>query len=392
MFRPGSDVKIYEYKFLAALLMMAALLVSNSALAQTNARKFDELLVGIGTPGSWWPGKYEEEEKLMKRHMFRYARQLRREKAQAYIIGYAPRVAEWEIYNRSYGAMRAGQARSRLSEFFDYNRIQTIDGGFRETAITELWIVPPGAQPPRPTPTIAPEDVAHCPFLRVKGSPYVPQPNSPLKFQANLEFNGKKLQPVFLWKVSEGKIINGQGTDRIEVEVSSGASGKVIAKVDVSGYSLECPIETTTAEYQTAFGVGYFKFNEYGDICSGDEKARLDSFASQLQSNPEVQAYIVFYGGRCYSSCGYDYPRHRPRRPLQREAETRAARIKPYLVNTRGLDPERISVISGGHRESWTAELWIVAKGGKPPPLSPTVQPQDVKYRKGQRDSLPPCL
>jgi len=385
-------MKMVKNRFLVALSTLAVVIIGDTALAQSKARKFDELSIGIGTPGSWWPGKYEEEEKVMKRHMLRYARQLRTERAQAYIIGYSPRVVEWEIHNRSYGDMRAGQARERLSEFLDYKRITTIDGGFRETAITELWIVPPGAQPPHPTPTIRPEDVAHCPFLRVSGSPYLAKSNSSLEFKAIVESNDKKIQPAFSWMVSQGKIINGQGTNTIAVELPSGTSGKVIAEVDVGGYSLECPIETTTAEYETAFGVGYFKFDEYGDICDEDETARLDNFALQLQTNPELEAYIIFYGGRCYSSCGYDYPRHRPRRPLKGEAEARVARIKPYLVNTRGLDSQRIFVVSGGHRESWAAELWIVPKGEKPPPLSPTVQPQDVKYRKGQRDSLPPCM
>lgn len=373
-----------RHKFLAVLSTLAVVIVSNSALAQPKARKFDELYIGIGSPGSWWPGKYEEEEKVMKRHMLRYAGQLRRERAHAYIIGYSPRVVEWEIYNRSYGDMRAGQARERLSEFFDYKRITTIDGGFRERAITELWIVPPGAQPPEPTPTVRPEDVAHCPFLRISGSPYIPQPNSALEFKAIVESNDKKIQPTFSWKVSQGKIINGQGTDTIAVEIPDSASGDVIARVDIGGYSLECPVANTTALSRTTIGVNHFKLDEYGDICSGDEKARLDNLAIELQNNPAFQVYVIFYGGRCYSSCGYDYPLHRQRRPRKGEAEKRAARIKLYLVNTRGLDPERVFVISGGYRESWMAELWIVPKGAEPPIPTPTVQPEDIEYRTGR--------
>lgn len=377
-------MKKCKCKFLAALSITAVLVVANNVLAQPKARKFDELFIGIGTPGSWWPGKYEEEEKVMKRHMLRYARQLRKEKARAYIIGYAPRVVEWKSYDRSYGEMRAGQAGEKLSEFFDYKQITSIDGGFRETAITELWIVPPGAQPPERTPTVRPEDVARCPFLRISGSPYVPTPNAPLEFKANLESNGRKLEPVFTWRVSQGKIVNGQGTDRISVEVPAGASGKVIARVDVSGYSLECPVAATTAVSETAFGISHFKFDEYGNICSDDEKARLDNLAIQLQNNPELRAFIIFYGGRCYSSCSDDYPRHRPRYPRKGEAQARAGRIKPYLVNTRGLDPDRIIVIEGGHRESWTAELWIAPKGAVPPSATPTVQLEDIEYRKGR--------
>ncbi len=34
------------------------------------------------------------------------------------------------------------------------DRIQFIEGGFRETSEAEIWLVPPGATPPKPTPTL----------------------------------------------------------------------------------------------------------------------------------------------------------------------------------------------------------------------------------------------
>jgi len=383
-------------KHKAPLLILIMLLVGGDAFAQPRARKFDEFTVGIGSPEPRWFKSYEEQGKEFKLRIARYARQLRKERARPFIIAYSPRVVEWEIYNRSVGDMRAGQAKSELSGHgFDYESINAVDGGFREVAATELWIVPPGAQPPSPTPTIRPEGVAYCPYVGFRSLPYVPKPNSPLEFKAVVESNDKKIQPTFEWKVSQGRIVRGQGTDTIAVEVPDEASGDVIARVEIGGYSLECPVTSTTAISKTTFGVSHFEFDEYGDICSGDEKARLDNLAIELQNNPEFQLYVIFYGGRCYSSCGYDYPRHRPRRPRKGEAEARAARIKPYLVNTRGLDPERIFTINGGHRESWTAELWIVPKGAKPPVPTPTVQPEDIEYRTGRpgkREFLLGCL
>ena len=382
-------------KFLLLLSITAVLVVVDNATAQPKARKFDELSIGIGSSESWWPDKYEDEERVMKRHLRRYAVQLRKEKAQAYIIGYAARVVAWEIHNRSYGEMRAGQAAEKLSAFYDHKKIQVLDGGFRETAITELWIVPPGASPPIPTPTVEPKDVSYCPYLRVSGSRYIPRPNGPLEFKALLQANGRKTEPLFSWQLSQGTIVDGQGTDRITVALPAGASGKVIAKVQVSGFSLECPLGATTAATATMIGVDYFKFDEYGSICSGDEKARLDYLAMELERNPELQAYVIFYGGRCYSSCSDDYPRHRPRYPRKGEAQERAARIKPYLVSTRGLDPDRIVVIDGGNRESWTAELWLAPKNVMPPAATPTVQSQDIEYRKGKpgkREFVVGCL
>lgn len=126
------------------------------------------------------------------------------------------------------------------------------------------------------------------------------------------------------------------------------------------------------------------KVDEYADICCEDEKARLDNFAIELQKDPNATGYVIFYGGRRYSSCWYDYPRHRSRIPYKGETEARAAVVRPYLVNQRGIEPERIVVVNGGHRESWMAELWIVPKGAQVPVPTPSLKPKDIRYRKGR--------
>ena len=309
-------MNIRRNTFLLLLSITAVLVVVDDSIAQPQAHKFDELTIGLGRLGSRDPGKSEEMNRLMQR----YARQLQKEKAQAYIIGYAPRVVAKEITNRSYGALLAGQSASSLAGFFDYTRIEAIDGGFRETAVTELWIVPPGASPPKLTPTVKPEDVTHCPSVSASGSRYVPRPNGLLEFKARLHSDGIKGEPLFTWQLSKGTIIEGQGTDRIRVAVPAGASGKVIARVRLSGFSLECPTQATMAATQTIIEIDHLKFDEYGQVCSEDEKARLDNFAIELKFNPELQGYVIFYGGRCWSPCE-DYPGRGPRYPRKGEAE-----------------------------------------------------------------------
>jgi hypothetical protein len=63
----------------------------------------------------------------------------------------------------------------------------------------------------------------------------------------------------------------------------------------------------------------------------------------------------------------------RPHLPRRGEAEDRVARLKPYLVETRGIDPQRIVIVNGGYRENWMAELWIVPRGTNPPQPTPTL-------------------
>jgi hypothetical protein len=124
------------------------------------------------------------------------------------------------------------------------------------------------------------------------------------------------------------------------------------------------------------------KFDEFGDVGCEDEKARLDNFANELQNNPDVQGYIVFYGGKRHLSPTAH--NSRPALPRRGEAEARAGRLRPYMSDTRGVDANRIVVINGGYRDRWAAELWVVPKGANPPAPTPTVKPGEIRFRRGR--------
>lgn len=331
---------------------------------ERKARKFDEFTIGVGSRELRLYRNYAEQDKELKARLARYAKQLQSEGARPYAITYSPRVVEWEIYNRSIAKMRAGALWEVTGLGVDWRHINVVNGGFREVATTELWIVPPGAQPPRPTPTVKLEDVAYCPYVRVGGSPYLPTPNTPIEFKAIVNVNDNKVHPAYVWSISQGKIVSGQWTDTIAVELPADASGEVVAKVALSGYSLECPVEATTAISRTAFGVSHFKFDEFGNIPSGDTKARLDNLAVTLQNDPTLQLHVVIYGGRLG-----------PREQVQRRAEF----IKNYLVQTRGMELERIITIDGGYRDELSGELWLSLKGTNPPVATPTIDKTYVR-------------
>jgi hypothetical protein len=116
------------------------------------------------------------------------------------------------------------------------------------------------------------------------------------------------------------------------------------------------------------------KFDEFGDINCEDEYARLDNFAIQLQQMPNAKGYMIFYGGR----------RFRGRLPRVGEATARAARMKPYLVNRRGIPVDQVVVINGGYEESFTVELWIVPPGATAPTGHGRVPASEIKFRKGK--------
>ncbi|HLL76575.1 MAG TPA: hypothetical protein VK421_15080 [Pyrinomonadaceae bacterium] len=351
---------------LAVFICLAALGQPAGAPAQPGApraRKFDEFTVGIGSRRLRRAGNYEEQSKELKRRLARYAAELRRTGARPYAITYGPRVVEWEIYNRSIAGMRAGALWEVTSLGVDWRQINWVNGGFREEAATELWIVPPGAQPPCPTPSVRPEDVAYCPFVRVGGVPYVPRPSGTIRFNAIVRFNDEKIRPAFAWQVSRGRIASGQGTDAIEVELPADAVGDVVARVEVGGFSLECPAEFTADFAPTAVGLSHFLFDEFGNIHSGDTKARLDNLAHTLGEDPTLLVHLVTYGGRTG-----------PRGQSARRAQW----LRDYLVNTRGVDSSRVFTVDGGYRDELSGELWL-SVGSDPPPVRPTVDESFTK-------------
>lgn len=355
-------MKSVALRKLAASACLAASLGSPANLtAQTGeprARKFDEYTEGIGSSEVRWARNHDEQGKEIKRRLTLYAAELRRAGARPYAIIYGPRVVEWEIYNRSIAGMRAGALWEATGLGVDWRQINWVNGGFREEAATELWIVPPGAQPPCPTPSARPEEVAYCPFVRVGGLAYLPRPGGPVEFKAIVESNDKKIQPTYAWQVSRGRITSGQGTDAITVELPADYVGEVVARVVVGGFSLECPAESTASLKRTAVGLRNYLFDSFGNIHSGDTKARLDNLSYTLDHNPALQVHVVIYGARTG-----------PRDQALRRAEW----IRDYLVNARGLDPSRLITVDGGHRDELSGELWLSVAGAGAPPVRPTV-------------------
>jgi hypothetical protein len=103
----------------------------------------------------------------------------------------------------------------------------------------------------------------------------------------------------------------------------------------------------------------------YGDLPLEELKPRLDFIAVELLNGPDDRLFVFFYGGR--TGC-----------PGQ--TASRAKLWKDYLVNERGLAPARIVTRDGGHREDFTAEHYLVPRGGAEPPPLATVAASEVRW------------
>jgi hypothetical protein len=193
-----------------------------------------------------------------------------------------------------------------------------------------------GCVPPCPTLSIS------CPTDQVIAG-------SPATVSANVSGGDPNASITYNWTVSAGTISSGQGTPTITIDTTGLAGNSVTATVEIGGVGPECD-RTESCTFQVA-GVTPppRKFDEYADLRFNDEKARLDNFAIQLQQEPGAQGYYVIFG-----SC-------------EGEADQRSARAVDYLVNNRGIERSRITVVNGGCREQLTVELWIRPTGASEP-------------------------
>ncbi|MCW5959165.1 MAG: hypothetical protein KIS76_03330 [Pyrinomonadaceae bacterium] len=164
----------------------------------------------------------------------------------------------------------------------------------------------------------------------------------------------------YVWKVSPSaaKVTSGFGTSAITVDTSGLGGQTITAELDVSDglYAKECgqrlPVSTIVESLPPIEAI---KFDEFESKAFDDDKARLDSFAVQLQNSPDAQGYIIMYQGTDTNSI------------KNRNVDLLSKRTLDYLVNTRGIDPSRIVITKWGNRPTTTYELWLIPPGAKTP-------------------------
>jgi hypothetical protein len=206
---------------------------------------------------------------------------------------------------------------------------------------------------------------ANCPTVRTS-CPDSVKAGEILTFTANITGGDKEVSPTYNWSVSAGTISSGQGTSTIQVETQEAAGMTITATVDVGGYSREC----STSNSCTASVIKKStKVAEYGKVKPAEEKAILDKYAAELESDPSAQGYIISY--------------ETPRGPKM-EAFTAANNGMQYLVKQRKIDSSRLLPLDGGYREQFAIELWLIPSGAEMPQATPTIDPSKVKPAKEQ--------
>ncbi len=139
----------------------------------------------------------------------------------------------------------------------------------------------------------------------------------------------------------------------------------------------------------TGFSQEAKPIDKFGDANCEDLMARLDGFAIAIQNETNSHfGYVVIYEGEHER---YVYDRRSNGRlktfsPVEGEANTYGEFIRNYLIKNRGISKNNLMIVSGGFREKFSVELWIVPRNGKIPEATPTKD--TLKYRKGSTTDI----
>ena len=208
-----------------------------------------------------------------------------------------------------------------------------------------------------------------CPYPVNVSAPSVVNEGDVVTFTSDVAYSGSSALN-YTWTISpaSARIISGAGTPTIMVDTTGLGTQRVSAILVVDDGSGERTCRQTAQANTNVTGLtppivkqkcyDCFPFTAFDDT-----KARLDNLAIELQNAPSSQGYIIVYAGRG-SRAG--------------QADRLIKRAKDYLVNQRGIDAARLSVINGGYRDTDYFELWVVPQGAEAPQPTPTAQGNDT--------------
>lgn len=313
---------------------------------------------------------YESDSKLIAERLKRFAIELKRQpQTRALIIGYDERKQSYDQYWIGDKQILTIQ-RGLESYGIDEKRVDRLVGGIRENESYELWLLPKDAELPKPHPEYEQTDIVYClGNVSIDGVYYAFNRNKSLEFLARTNPTRIPSGINYEWEVSTGKIVEGQGTEKIKVDVSGTTENYLTVKLNFKGLALECNNQAVKNVNFVKFPFRLAEFNGQGE----DFKIYPLILLQELEANPQLLAKIFVYA-----------PREGGQNILKVGIE-RAKRIMSFVK----FPYEKFPFEMGGYRENLTFEIWLYPKDVEAPKPTSTVDEKFVKKYGQPKKPLP---
>ncbi len=140
----------------------------------------------------------------------------------------------------------------------------------------------------------AQSETSSCPKIDVSGGGFV-KSGEPMSFTVNISEDAKPVNLEYIWTVSKGKIVNGQGSQTITVDTAGLQDTGITATVEIKGLPQNCP--NAFSEY--SFGdpaPSPLLIDAFGKLPDGQVRAMITNLYLKLGNEPNSQGYISNYG------------------------------------------------------------------------------------------------
>ncbi len=118
--------------------------------------------------------------------------------------------------------------------------------------------------------------------------------DSPLYLKAQISEANPEQTFSFQWKVSSGRIVEGQGTASIKVEFDSKST--FTATVEIKGIPAQCAPAVANYSVLVESLPPVREVAEFGSLPFPKVQSRFDDFANQLRNEPGALGYIISSG------------------------------------------------------------------------------------------------
>ncbi len=206
------------------------------------------------------------------------------------------------------------------------------------------------------TSTIIVEDcncvaVCECPTVSVTGPGSATTPGDVMTFTANAS-GGNVTDLTYNWTVTQGEIIEGQGTPSIRVQTSADMGGQNVTATVTTGSTI-CPCTGTATETGIiATPETFTERDRFGPLPNDEVRARVENFYIELNNTPSATGYIIIYG-------------------TEREITRREKQIRDS-IRFRNLDPNRVTIVRGGDKGTGVETVFYIVPSGVTPPTPET--------------------
>lgn len=212
-----------------------------------------------------------------------------------------------------------------------------------------------------------------CPTISVMGPSGIVPIGENMIFTAKIGKEAENYKIEYFWTVTNGKIVDGQGTLNPKFISDDGCSGS--ATLQVKGLPENCP-QTASVSFEMSCCPPPTRLliDEFSENPPRIHKERLENLRVELFNDPTAKAYIV----------------EKFKRGTSRNAiKQRISQTFFYLIQTLAIEKERISLQIFYADENLT-QFWIVPAGAEPPNNeAEKIEINGEKYQRKLEETFP---